>query len=83
MMLDFYTRLRRRRLLTGLVTIGLVPKLPIRTHKKPISCEKRRLSIWISPRDLTQLVRIGLEHPDIRYEIVYGVSNNQRSWYAV
>jgi uronate dehydrogenase len=43
--------------------------------------DKRRLSIWISPRDYTQLVRIGLEHPDIRYEIVYGVSNNRRSWY--
>jgi uronate dehydrogenase len=43
--------------------------------------DKRRLSIWISPRDYTQLVRIGLEHPDIRYEIVYGVSNNWRSWY--
>jgi len=43
--------------------------------------DKRRLSIWISPRDYTQLVRIGLEHPDIRFEIVYGVSNNQRSWY--
>jgi len=46
---------------------------------KPI--DKRRLSIWISPRDYTQLVRIGLEHPDICYEIVYGVSNNRRSWY--
>ena len=43
--------------------------------------DKRRLSIWISPRDLTQLVRIGLEYPDLRYEIVYGVSNNRRSWY--
>jgi uronate dehydrogenase len=43
--------------------------------------DKRRLSIWISPRDYTQLVRIGLEHPDIRYEIVYGVSKNRRSWY--
>jgi uronate dehydrogenase len=43
--------------------------------------DKRRLSIWISPRDYTQLVRIGLEHPDIRCEIVYGVSNNRRSWY--
>ncbi|HLY46511.1 MAG TPA: NAD(P)-dependent oxidoreductase [Stellaceae bacterium] len=43
--------------------------------------DSRRLAIWISPRDYTQLVRIGLEHPDIRYEIVYGVSNNQRSWY--
>ena len=46
---------------------------------KPI--DSRRLSIWISPRDYTQLARIGLEHPDIRFEIVYGVSNNQRSWY--
>src|ERR1700722_13723232 len=43
--------------------------------------DSRRLSIWVSPRDLTQLVRIGLEHPEVRYEIVYGVSNNQRSWY--
>jgi len=43
--------------------------------------DKRRLSIWISPRDYTQLVRIGLEHPAVRYEIVYGVSNNRRSWY--
>jgi uronate dehydrogenase len=43
--------------------------------------DSRRLAIWISPRDYTQLVRIGLEHPDIRYEIVYGVSGNQRSWY--
>jgi uronate dehydrogenase len=46
---------------------------------KPI--DSRRLSIWISPRDYTQLVRIGLEHPDIHFEIVYGVSHNQRSWY--
>ena len=43
--------------------------------------DKRRLSIWISPRDFAQLVRIGIEHPDIRFEIVYGVSGNQRSWY--
>ena len=47
----------------------------------PRPIDKRRLAIWISPRDYTQLVRIGLEHPDIRYEIVYGVSNNRRSWY--
>ncbi len=43
--------------------------------------DKRRLSIWLSPRDLTQIVRIGLEHPEIRYEIVYGISDNARSWY--
>ncbi|MGC2134009.1 MAG: NAD(P)-dependent oxidoreductase, partial [Xanthobacteraceae bacterium] len=28
--------------------------------------DERRLSIWIKPEDLAQLVRIGLEHPDIR-----------------
>src|ERR1700761_7344237 len=39
--------------------------------------DSRRLSIWISPRDITQLVRIGLEHPDVRYEIVYGVPGTQ------
>jgi uronate dehydrogenase len=39
------------------------------------------LSIWISPRDLAQLMRIGLEHPDIHFEVVYGVSDNARAWY--
>jgi uronate dehydrogenase len=48
-------------------------------NPKPV--DKRRLSIWISPRDLAQLIRIGVEHPDIRFEIVYGVSGNHRSWY--
>ena len=43
--------------------------------------DKRRLSIWISPRDMAQLVTIGIEHPGIRFEIVYGVSGNRRSWY--
>ncbi len=47
----------------------------------PHPLDKRRLSIWISPRDLAQLVTIGIEHPDIRFEIVYGVSGNARSWY--
>jgi len=48
-------------------------------NPKPL--DKRRLSIWFSPRDLAQLVSIGIDHPDIRFEIVYGVSGNQRSWY--
>ena len=47
----------------------------------PRPVDKRRLSIWISPRDLAQLVTIGIENPDIRFEIVYGVSGNRRSWY--
>jgi len=47
----------------------------------PAPLDKRRLSIWISPRDMAQLVEIGIEHPEIRFEIVYGVSDNARSWY--
>jgi uronate dehydrogenase len=48
-------------------------------NAKPI--DKRRLSILFTPRDLAQLVSIGIDHPDIRFEIVYGVSGNTRSWY--
>jgi uronate dehydrogenase len=47
----------------------------------PKPLDKRRLSIWFSPRDLAQLVSIGIDHPDIKFEIVYGVSGNKRSWY--
>ncbi|HVR03388.1 MAG TPA: NAD(P)-dependent oxidoreductase [Polyangia bacterium] len=52
--------------------IGNVNSVPI---------DERRLAIWLSPRDLAQLVTLGVEHPDIRFEIVYGVSGNRRSWY--
>jgi uronate dehydrogenase len=55
-----------------LMRIGNVNAMPI---------DKRRLSIMVSPRDLAQLVSIGIDHPDIRFEIVYGVSGNTRSWY--
>lgn len=43
--------------------------------------DRRRLSIWIKPEDLVQLVRIGLEHPDIRYEVFFGASDNERGWW--
>jgi uronate dehydrogenase len=43
--------------------------------------DQRRLSIWLKPEDLVQLIRIGLEHPDIRYEIFYGASDNERAWW--
>lgn len=43
--------------------------------------DKRRLSIWLEPRDLLQLIRIGLEHPDIRFEIFYGMSENADAWW--
>ncbi len=47
----------------------------------PLPIDKRRLSLWFSPRDLAQLVTIGIEHPGIRFEIVYGISGNRRAWY--
>ncbi|MCG8357179.1 MAG: NAD(P)-dependent oxidoreductase, partial [Kiloniellales bacterium] len=47
--------------------------------EKPV--DERRLSIWISPRDFVQLVEVGLEPPDLHFEIVYGASANTRSWW--
>lgn len=52
--------------------IGNVNRVPI---------DRRRLAIWISPRDMAQLVTIGIELPELHFEIVYGVSDNARSWY--
>src|SRR5262245_6779358 len=46
-----------------------------------VPADRRRLSIWLKPEDLVQLVRIGLEHPDIRYEIFYGASDNARTFW--
>ncbi len=43
--------------------------------------DRRRLSIWLHPADLMQLVRIGLEHPEVHYEILYGASDNARVWW--
>ena len=47
----------------------------------PQPLDVRRLSIWLSPEDLVQLIGIGLSHPDIRFEIFYGVSDNEASWW--
>jgi uronate dehydrogenase len=47
--------------------------------ERPI--DKRRLAIWLKPEDLVQLIRIGIEHPDLRYEVMYGASLNERSWW--
>jgi uronate dehydrogenase len=47
-------------------------------HGMRVTC---LLSIWISPTDLAQLVHIGLDHPDIRFEVFYGASDNERAWW--
>jgi uronate dehydrogenase len=52
--------------------IGNVNHIPI---------DRRRLAIWISGRDMAQLVTIGIEHPDLHFEIVYGISDNARAWF--
>jgi len=36
--------------------------------------KERRLHTWVSARDLANLIHIGLTHPDLHHEIVYGVS---------
>lgn len=46
-----------------------------------VPADRRRLAIWLKPEDLVQLVRIGLEHPDIRHEIFFGVSDNAQGWW--
>ena len=43
--------------------------------------DHRRLAIWLKPEDLVQLCRIGLDHPDIHFEIFYGASYNERAWW--
>jgi len=44
---------------------------------KPL--DVRRLGLWISPRDLAQLVELGIELPNLEFEIVFGISENARS----
>ena len=48
-------------------------------NREPI--DRRRLAIWISPRDMAQLVMIGIEKPKLKFEIVYGISDNKRAWF--
>lgn len=43
--------------------------------------DRRRLAIWLKPEDLAQLCMIGLEHPDIHFEVLYGASYNERAWW--
>ncbi len=50
-------------------------------HVLEVPEDERRLSIWIHPEDLFQLIAIGLEHPDIHNEIVYGASRNARAFW--
>ena len=46
---------------------------------KPL--DRRRLAIWLKSEDLVKLIRIGLEKPDLLFEVVYGMSDNARAWW--
>ena len=47
----------------------------------PHAVDRRRMGIWISPRDFAQLVALGIEHPDLRFAIVYGISDTSARHY--
>ena len=40
----------------------------------PEVADDRSLRMWTSARDLAELFAIGLTHPDVRFDVVYGVS---------
>lgn len=40
----------------------------------PTVADARALRLWTSGRDMAQLFAIGATHPDLAYEVVYGVS---------
>jgi len=48
-----------------------------RTPDRPV--DARQLLTWISHRDMVQLVRRCIDHPNYHFVTVYGVSNNLRS----
>jgi uronate dehydrogenase len=45
----------------------------------PVS--ERTAAIWISARDLAQLITIGLTHPDLAAAVVYGASRTDAAWW--
>jgi len=43
-------------------------------NTRPI--DRRRMGNWLSWRDLGQLVALGIEHPDLVFSVVYGISDS-------
>jgi len=71
-----------RRALGSLYATNTAWNVIIRIGKRhPGAIDKRRLAICSARATCAQLVSIGIDHPGIRFEIVYGVSGNTRSWY--
>ncbi len=47
----------------------------------PVVKDRRMMHTWISARDLTELIRCGLQTPEVGHTIVYGMSDNKRVWW--
>ena len=43
--------------------------------------DERRLHTWCSARDLAQLIEIGLSHPQLGHQVVYGVSKTPGAFF--
>jgi len=67
------TYAQRYQIATTVIRIG---------NADPRPGDARTLRMWTSARDLAQLVRLGLEHPAIAYEVVYGVSLTDHPLFA-
>jgi len=50
---------------------------------RPRPTQRRELATWLSHSDAVRLVHAGLTAPDVRFEIVYGVSANTRAWWPL
>ena len=48
---------------------------------QPEPQDARQLATWISHDDMARLVIAGLETPDLRFDVVYGISRNTRAWW--
>ncbi|MEU9104894.1 hypothetical protein AB0D54_11065 [Streptomyces xanthophaeus] len=41
------------------------------------------LATWLSPGDAARLFDALLRTPDLRYEVLYGITDNTRAWWAL
>ena len=58
-----------------------VKGLPRQPHRPRKETPERLAAIWLSQRDLIQLVEKSIEAEHIKYDILYGISNNQPHFY--
>ena len=54
-----------------LIRIGYASRTPDDLHG---------LAMWVSPRDLAQLVAIGIDHPDVHFDLTRGRRPCARGW---